>query len=501
VGGIQERETAFNFFSKIGGEMKKFLRLSLLFIILLFFSISLFPCHGKLRWRFLPIELARKEVAKMEAEIGFMQEIVLPLLPPKIGEWVKYYDNPIFKPGPPGSWEEKSVDCFTIGIFNGKYMMWYVGTPYNLVCQIGLATSDDGIHWKRCPENPVLKIGPPGSWDDSILICQSVIFDNEEKIYKMWYVGGNSKGVFGIGYATSPDGIHWTKYPGNPVLRPTEPWEGTVLEGQTVMKVFNKYMMWYGALNLRTDRAKIGLATSPDGIHWTKYPGNPVFTPSSPKKWDGYSVDTPDVIFHGGIFHMWYMGWKKKNGLAWIGHATSYDGIHWKRDPNNPVLLTTAIPGGWDTYKLYRPRVIPAGEKDGGEAKLVDRMWYSGENRALKARIGLAFRWSTPERERRIRRKLPDISQDKLSLNIEIENKNLIHIYYFTPWIGEISLKIYNMEGHCVKTLINEVKLPGFYDLIWDTQDEKGNRVPEGIYFCELKAETYLITKEIIISR
>ncbi len=481
--------------------MKKFYKSVTFFLILLFLSIPLFPCHGKMRWRFLPIEQARKEVAKLEAEACLKQEMVLPLIPPKIGEWVKYYNNPIFKPGPPGSWEEKSVDCFTIGIFNGKYMMWYVGTPYNLICQIGLATSDDGIHWKRCKENPVLRVGPPGSWDDSILICQSVIFDEEENIFKMWYVGGNYKGVFGIGYATSPDGIHWTKYPGNPVLTATEPWEGSLLEGQTIVKIFNKYMMWYGAYDLRTDKASIGLATSPDGIHWTKYPGNPVFKPSKPKNWDGYSVDLPDVVFHGGVFHMWYKGWRRENGIAWIGHATSYDGINWKRDPDNPILLTAPVPGDWDSYHVYRPRVILSEETENGRPLLVDRMWYSGRNRALKADIGLAFRWRVPEKERKIRRKLPNINQDKLSLAIEIEENNLIHIYYFTPWTGKISLKIYDMEGRCVKTLVEEIIFPGFYDLVWDSRDEKGNKVKEGLYFCELQTATYLITKEIIISK
>ncbi|MCP2604900.1 hypothetical protein NLC29_01925 [Candidatus Aminicenantes bacterium AH-873-B07] len=458
-----------------------------------------------MRWRFLPIEIARKEVAKLEAEIGLQKEVFLPLIPPEIGKWIKFYNNPIFKPGPPGSWEEKSVDCFTIGFFNGKYMMWYVGTPYNLVCQIGVATSDDGIHWKRYSKNPVLKIGPPGSWDDSILICQSIIFDKDENIYKMWYVGGNSKGVFGIGYATSYDGIHWTKYPGNPVLKVTEPWEGTLLEAQSVVKTFKGYMMWYGALNVKTDRANIGLAISPDGIHWTKYSGNPVFKPGNPKDWDGYSVDTPDVVYKDGMFHMWYMGWKRENGIAWIGHATSYDGIHWQRDPDNPVLITTAVPGAWDSYKLYRPRVMLANEFErNGEIRglFTDKMWYSGENRALKARIGLALKWKRPERERKIRRKLPNITQDKLSLVVEVEKENLIHIYFFTPWLSRMSLKIYNISGKCIRTLINnEVKIPGFYELIWDGRNKNGLKVPEGIYFCELQTETHLITREIIISK
>jgi hypothetical protein len=43
----------------------------------------------------------------------------------------------------------------------------------------------------------------------------SVLFDGTT--YKMWYAGGNASWTGQIGYATSPDGITWTKNP-NPVI-------------------------------------------------------------------------------------------------------------------------------------------------------------------------------------------------------------------------------------------------------------------------------------------
>ncbi len=64
--------------------------------------------------------------------------------------------------------------------------------------------------------NPVLGVGQEGSWDDAAVNYPSVIVDGSN--YKMWY-GGYDGTNFRIGYATSPDGINWTKADDvNPVL-------------------------------------------------------------------------------------------------------------------------------------------------------------------------------------------------------------------------------------------------------------------------------------------
>src|SRR5512137_2545662 len=70
------------------------------------------------------------------------------------------------------------------------------------------------------PGNPTLPIGSPGSWDESITLDPNVYRD-ADGLYKMYYFGWNHLYSSGIGYATSSDGISWTKYPGNPVLRGT----------------------------------------------------------------------------------------------------------------------------------------------------------------------------------------------------------------------------------------------------------------------------------------
>ena len=72
------------------------------------------------------------------------------------------------------------------------------------------------------PANPVLAAGEKGQWDDDGIERVAVIrlAPND---WRMWYACTGQRRS--IGLATSKDGVQWTKHPGNPVLEPTEPWE------------------------------------------------------------------------------------------------------------------------------------------------------------------------------------------------------------------------------------------------------------------------------------
>lgn len=462
---------------------------------------DLFSCGGLMSFRFLPIKEARAQFAKIQAEMA-KQRLRLPALQsiPEASAWIKYYDNPVFKPGEAGSWESVSADCFTIVFHENKYWMWYVGTPKGLNCQIGLATSTDGVHWTRHPENPVLRLGPAGSWDCSILICQHIIFDQARNIFEMWYVGGNEEGIYGIGYATSTDGVHWTKYVGNPIMTVTEPWEGTVIEGQTLLKINNVYKMWYGGLAVGSDVSYIGYAESADGIHWTKHSGNPIISPAAgdPLPWDGYSVDTPDVHYDGTTYDMYYRGWRKRKGVSWIGHATSTDGINWVRDPANPVLLTASSGGVWDNWQIYRSRVFPGQESPDPQSLIVDRMWYTGRDRTFKSQVGLAFRIRQTGESAAVTAAFPrGVNQDQMELSLLPGRNGLVRLAYFTPWIDHIALTVFDRQGRIVRTLVRAPKLPGFYDVTWDGTDEAARKVASGIYYVELRGDNYVLMKEV----
>ena len=52
-------------------------------------------------------------------------------------------------------------------------------------------------------------------------MCPDVVWDGDSHQYRMWYSGGEQNEPNAIGYATSPDGLTWTKHADNPIFPPT----------------------------------------------------------------------------------------------------------------------------------------------------------------------------------------------------------------------------------------------------------------------------------------
>ena len=71
-------------------------------------------------------------------------------------------------------------------------------------------------------------------------------------------------------------------------------------------------------------------------------------------------------------------------------------------------------------------------------------------------------------------------------------------IQYDIPHTARVVLKIYDMLGQHVKTLVDEVQAPGQKSEIWEGKDDQGNVVSSGIYFYQLQSENNLITKKMM---
>jgi hypothetical protein len=63
------------------------------------------------------------------------------------------------------------------------------------------------------------------------------------------------------------------------------------------------------------------------------------------------------------------------------------------------------------------------------------------------------------------------------------------------------TLRIYNIQGALVKTLVDDKRINGEYEVIWDGKNEKGEVVASGIYFYKLKAGDFSETKKMILLR
>lgn len=62
-----------------------------------------------------------------------------------------------------------------------------------------------------------------------------------------------------------------------------------------------------------------------------------------------------------------------------------------------------------------------------------------------------------------------------------------------------ITLKIYNVRGQLVRTLVDEPKMSGTYEVMWNGRGNQGEEVASGVYLYELKIGDYTETKKMIL--
>jgi hypothetical protein len=183
------------------------------------------------------------------------------------------------------------VVCYSPHVIyhDGRFRMWYLGTSVasrsnDMV--MGYAESKDGLKWTEHERNPVLT-GRDVPWG-RIIQTPFVLFDAEEKIYKMWFVSGAGIGRDDagkvvsndqrLGYATSRDGISWKVRPEPIYVSGRSP--SVIKEGP------NRYRMWMGS-SASAKSAWNDIYTtiyefkSTDGINWQRS-DQPVLTPKSP---------------------------------------------------------------------------------------------------------------------------------------------------------------------------------------------------------------------------
>lgn len=239
---------------------------------------------------------------------------------------------------------------------DGALSMYYY-TDYNLgPYVIARAQSSDGFSWNTNPSAPMIYPGAPGDFDGSHVIYPSVVALPGGG-YHMLYTGWDNNGYLSVGYASSPDGTSWTKYSDNPVLAPTEgAWDSERVADAFLLHHNGSFHAWHAGFADISD-VSIGYASSEDGISWTKEV-QPVLTPTySVGDWDSHRVYAPSVLHDGRVFHMFYVGTQSNNAYRSIGHALSIDGVNWFRDANG-AWITPVLCDDWAPQSTSSPYVI-----------------------------------------------------------------------------------------------------------------------------------------------
>jgi hypothetical protein len=207
---------------------------------------------------------------------------------------------------------------------------------YATTTQVGYATSPDGVQWTRYAGNPVLGPGSIGSFDDNgTRFCR--VFD-DGKAFHMLYTGISS-GRRQIGYAFSSDGKSWTKHP-QLVLRVGDGglWDAAGVGPGSFTKDDSGWTMWYAGLSATgaSGRWTSGVARSKDSLNWVRHEWNPVLPGGPAGAWDQYEQAVDCVIRVGNQYHLWFDNGNRTPYS--IGYASGPDGSTWGSPPNNPIV-------------------------------------------------------------------------------------------------------------------------------------------------------------------
>lgn len=71
-------------------------------------------------------------------------------------------------------------------------------------------------------------------------------------------------------------------------------------------------------------------------------------------------------------------------------------------------------------------------------------------------------------------------------------------ITYWLSQASDVSMKIYNVSGRLVRTILIGEESPGYRTMTWDGKDNQGNDLPKGVYFCSLIIENTNYVKKIV---
>lgn len=185
------------------------------------------------------------------------------------------------------------------------------------------------LKFKGYEGNPVLSPGEPGAWDDLMIALPNVV--KHDSTYYLFYLGINNRGIAAMGLATSTDGYHFTKYHGNPIMQTDGSGPDAFGVGAgIVIRQDSVWLMYYNSIERATwgPGGNIGRATAAVLTGpWIK-DEKPVLTAGKRGEWDSeYLFPNSVLTLDDGSFRMYYSG-----GADFSGSEYQYLGMASSRD-------------------------------------------------------------------------------------------------------------------------------------------------------------------------
>jgi hypothetical protein len=243
--------------------------------------------------------------------------------PPELVDWIPYEGNPLFTGTGRESWDREIRERGFILREGDGWRLWYTGYDPSRgeAKALGYATSADGVRWTRHPGNPVFD----RVWTEDVFVFR------HDGLYHMFAEGRGD-----IAHRlTSRDGLHWEEQgsldvrtkSGKPLSPGPYGTPAVWVEGGTFYLFYER------------DDKGIWLATSRDLKTFTNVQDEPVIE-LGPDAYDRHAVALNQVVRYRGRYYGVYHAnadpeWK---GPWTTCLAASDDLVHWEKYAKNPVI-------------------------------------------------------------------------------------------------------------------------------------------------------------------
>ncbi len=385
---------------------------------------------------------------------------------------------------------------------DGTYYMFYTASVNLLTTpmSIGYATSMDGMSWTKQNQNPIFEAD--GTGFDTFQVAEGrLILDNNTWIM---YYGARSQAGPGpgpyIGRATAPDPAGpWSRL-GSPVLQVggEGEWDSGFINPNAIVRVDTGYVMYYsggtGFPFPPNHRARLGMATSVDGITWSKYDdpstedapfaeSDPVLDIGSQGSYDSGLAWEADVLQTTSGWEMFYTCDPDFFPFESICYATSVDGISWEKTTDNPIFQPSQD-GSWVTLDLVLGSVI-----------LVEGQhyaYYMGNTSLFNGQIGMAITNTATS----ISPIEGSTAKFEMYPNYPNPFRSSTTIEFDITSPANVNIRIYDILGREVVSLVNRYLTPGKHNVEWDASD-----APNGLYVVKMTAGSFSKVTTIVLQK
>jgi predicted GH43/DUF377 family glycosyl hydrolase len=207
----------------------------------------------------------------------------------------------------PGAW----IRDGKVHIFYCTYGNW----EKDAICH---AWSDDGITFTSDSSNPIF--APSGEWTSGRAIDPEV-FPVGDRLLLFFATRDPEMKVQMLGVASAPldsdfSRAHWKQLVNGPILKPQRPWERRCIEAPTLLRRGDTLWMFYAG-GYNNEPQQIGVATSIDGLTWSRLSDQPLVPNGQPGSWNSSESGHPAVLVDlGGRTHLFFQG-NQNNGRSW----------------------------------------------------------------------------------------------------------------------------------------------------------------------------------------